>query len=386
MPHDINVLIGPNGTGKSQLLIKMIKNWLKLDLQSSADVGFTRRPQFSQIVAISYSPFEQFPIDEGIEERRDKNIYRYFGLRGPAGEVGISTPGNIALSSVFAQRSSAHSLLDCLADDQTNKHIRSWSQKAANILRVLAKAFDFDGVALATRADADLDDFLADINNIGVRELNVTVDFPFDPIEGAPVESLRWFSIDPDRVDTMDVEAFRKSFFADAGVGILKGDRLLKLSSGQRLFSYIVINVLGAMRRDCLIIVDEPELFLHPTLEINFIRLLKDVLTEYSAKALIATHSATVVREVPQDCVHVLHKTRDSGIELNNPPFQTFGGDIQRISSYVFDDRSARKGYEDWIREKLSELGSAEALIQALGDDINEELLIQIHAMKGRSQ
>ncbi|MGJ7494708.1 AAA family ATPase [Variovorax sp. RT4R15] len=383
LPHDINVLIGPNGMGKSQMLIKMVKNWLELDQEMTSDVGFQRRPRFSQIVAISYSPFEQFPIDEGPGERKDKNIYRYFGLRGHAVEAALKTHGEITLSPLFAQRSAAHSLLDCFADDQKYKHIRGWSQKTTNVFRVLNKAIEFDGVALATKATVDLDDFLANNVNAAVRELSVAFDFPFEPVEGSPVEQLRWFSIDPDLAETMDVAAFRKLFFADAGVGILKGDRLLKLSSGQRLFFYIVINVLGAMRRDCLVIVDEPELFLHPTLEIDFIKLLKNVLAEYSSKALIATHSATVVREVPQDCVHVLQRTKDAGIELNNPPFQTFGGDIQRISSYVFDDRSARKGYEDWIRQKLTELGTTEALINALGDEINEELLIQIHAMKG---
>jgi len=39
------------------------------------------------------------------------------------------------------------------------------------------------------------------------------------------------------------------------------------------------------------------------------------------------------------------------------------------------------KPYEEWVRQQLEEFGSAEALIEALGEDVNEELLIQIHAM-----
>ena len=66
---------------------------------------------------------------------------------------------------------------------------------------------------------------------------------------------------------------------------------------------------------------------------------------------------------------------------VKNPPFQTFAGDIQRISSYVFGDRAAAKPYEAWIREQLVKLGSGEDLIAALGADLNEELVIQIRAM-----
>ena len=161
----------------------------------------------------------------------------------------------------------------------------------------------------------------------------------------------------------------------------LKDGEPLHLSSGQRLFSYIVINILGAIRRNSLILVDEPELFLHPTLEIAFIRMLKSILASYGSKALVATHSLVTVREIPRHCVHVFEQT-DEGLTIKTPPFETFGGDVQRISSYVFGDKTLSKPYEEWLQIQLKEFGTAAALIEALGDDINEELIIQIHAME----
>jgi len=142
-----------------------------------------------------------------------------------------------------------------------------------------------------------------------------------------------------------------------------------------------VINILGAIRRNSLILIDEPELFLHPTLEIAFIRMLKSILASYGSKALVATHSLVAVREIPRDCVHVFEQT-DQGLAIKTPPFETFGGDVQRISSYVFGDKALSKPYEDWLRVQLKEFGTASNLIAALGDDINEELIIQIHAME----
>ena len=38
--------------------------------------------------------------------------------------------------------------------------------------------------------------------------------------------------------------------------------------------------------------------------------------------------------------------------------------------------------HEAWLRAELRSFGSAEALIEALGDDINEELIVQITAME----
>ena len=139
-------------------------------------------------------------------------------------------------------------------------------------------------------------------------------------------------------------------------------------------------NILGSIRRHSLILIDEPELFLHPTLEISFLRMLKTILRDFDSKALIATHSLVVVRECPRTCVHVFDQTKD-GLVIKHPPFETFGGDIQRISSYVFGDNAVSKPFEEWISQQLDTVDSAEALIRRMGDEINEELLIQIMAM-----
>lgn len=71
-----------------------------------------------------------------------------------------------------------------------------------------------------------------------------------------------------------------------------------------------------------------------------------------------------------------LFEQTDDGLMIKTPPFETFGGDVQRISSYVFGDKALSKPYDEWVQEQLRDRGSAEELIQALGKDINEELII----------
>jgi hypothetical protein len=82
LPHDINVLVGPNGVGKSQLLMQIVTNLLELDPDNKTDFGFIGKPNFSQIVVVSYSPFELFRVDTFEDaQRRDHDIYKYFGMR-----------------------------------------------------------------------------------------------------------------------------------------------------------------------------------------------------------------------------------------------------------------------------------------------------------------
>lgn len=380
LPHDINVLIGPNGVGKSQLLIQIVEHWLDLNPDSENEMGFVTSPNINQVVIVSYSPFERFAVDvDDVRNpsgpRQDRGVYHYFGLRGR--RTVYDKEGNssvkIRLSQTIPKSNAANSLLACLVDDQEYGAIKGWSAKVKTMQRVLRTAIDFDYAALVVRNFENEEIFFKDMNRVG--------DDPLVRLQGEVSGNMVvHIPISNDRIKGLKAEEIRQHLHAGAGVVFLKNGESVQLSSGQRLFSYIVINILGAIRRNSLILIDEPELFLHPTLEIAFIAMLKDILESYHSKALLATHSLETVRELPRDCVHVFDKT-DDGLFIKHPPFETFGGDIQRISSYVFGDKSISKPFEAWIKDKLEEYDSSDELITALGDEINEEMIIQINAM-----
>lgn len=79
VPNRINVLVGRNGTGKTQLLRRLA------DAVGGAteDVGVfePKRPPFSRAIAISYSAFD--PFRQG--QRTSGESYRYCGIRKPDG-------------------------------------------------------------------------------------------------------------------------------------------------------------------------------------------------------------------------------------------------------------------------------------------------------------
>lgn len=371
LPHDINVLIGPNGIGKSQLLHKMVGAWLNPEQDS--DNKFEPRPSLSQLVVVSYSPFETFPVDLAGTEITDENIYRYFGFRGRSSTAtGTSRKvGRIRLAHTFPKMNAATALLECLENDQRFESVPELGSKLEILASVVLSAFEFDHAAVRLEGVGDLDVISRGSKSFlrKVRSLS----------EGEP-DGCYFVPLTAKYLTKVNAELVRKFMSAGDGIIFFREGKQIRLSSGQRLFAYIVINILGAIRRNSLILVDEPELFLHPTLEIQFVSMLKSVLKRFSSKAVLATHSVVTVREVPEDCVHVFQRDEIGELHLVKPPFQTFGGDHQRISSYVFGDNSVSKPFEEWIDEKLKEYGSAEALLERLSGQLNEEITIDILA------
>jgi energy-coupling factor transporter ATP-binding protein EcfA2 len=303
LPHDINVLIGPNGSGKSQLLHQMVRDWISPS--ENKHTGFVAKPNLSQVIVVSYSPFERFPVDLAGKKLQDTDAYHYFGFRGRSSPKAEGKLGRIVVSHAFPRKHTALALLSSVRDDKKFRIIRDWGRKVETAERVLRTAFDFDYVGVEVRAPERVDYFYHDTDDyaplsIGIEDQGI---------------ARRFIPIHSHLIDELNINELEKMLIPLSGVTFFKDEQPLELSSGQRLFAYVVLNVLGAIRRNILLLIDEPELFLHPTLEIQFIDMLKSILSRFNSKALLATHSVVTVREVPADCVHVFERTAD-GIKL----------------------------------------------------------------------
>lgn len=369
LPYDINVLIGPNGIGKSYCLRALVEYWLKTgmgDKKTLDGLGhepFDVRPNINRLILVSYSPFEEFSLGLTAEDEvADRSSYRYFGFRQKRDDDSIRIEpeklegDRIRINRNLPKFEASHSLIDAIFEDEKYKDESWWVNKFEAVESALKVALDFDHLAIKVNMDKAggiLDGFPSIINGENYLELNGLI--------GAKYGKAAFKSI---------------CNFTD-GIQFIKDNKVKGLSSGQQLFSYIAINVVGAIREHSLIVIDEPELFLHPTLEIEFISLLKVILKPFKSKAILATHSLAVVREVPSKCVHIF-RNEGSGLEIVPPPFETFGGSVQRISSYVFGDKSVSKPFDEWVEQQMKDNPDAKKLISDLGDEINEELMMKI--------
>jgi ABC-type cobalamin/Fe3+-siderophores transport system ATPase subunit len=365
LPYDINLLIGPNGIGKSYTLKSLVEYWLGVesgDIKSLEEQGhkpFDKSPNISKLILISYSPFEEFTINLSKAILQDKDAYKYFGFRKEIEKE--DGEKRIGISRNLPAKDSISSILKAFSDDHKFNFMPNWKSKIDTIWSVLQPAIDFDLLGFEIKKDIENIEFLPELP-----------DYIID-------KEKKYISIDDNIYQMMQDWGIKitDSISFEAGVVFLKGGKKVEISSGQRLFCYIVLNVVGQIRNDSLVVIDEPELFLHPTLEIEFISLLKQVLKAFNSKAILATHSLTIAREIPANCIHV-YRRYEGEMEVEHPPFETFGGNVQRISSYVFGDKSVSKPFDVWLDLKIQEEPDAEKLINSLGNEINEEITMKI--------
>ncbi|MGL6621707.1 AAA family ATPase [Aeromonas veronii] len=348
------MLIGPNGIGKSHSLKTIVSGWLQSD-DKKAELFFDRRPNIGRLILISYSPFEEFDLTLKNSNLLDKAAYRYFGFRHRTGTEEDGS-AKIGINRNLPAFDSSNSLITSIYDDQKTSFIIDKVKKLEAAERALKPALGYDYLALEVLPES------------------VTTSLKNKIIE---IKGKNYLKIDEDIPLLIEKSNLVNLCKLTEGVKFISNGEIISLSSGQRLFTYIVINVLGSIRENSLVVIDEPELFLHPTLEIEFISLLKEILKPFRSKAILATHSLAVVREVPSKCVHIF-KEVDGILDIIPPPFETFGASVQRISSYVFGDSSLTKPFDDWLSRLVKEEPDVDTLISLLGDEINEQLIMKI--------
>lgn len=364
LPYDINVLIGPNGVGKSHTLKSLVEYWLGTSAGSQPELikakhkPFDVSPNISRLILISYSPFEDFALDLSKTELKDKTAYKYFGFR--RGSISATGKRQSTISRNLPASDSVDSIFKAFEDDAAYAFLSNWTSKIDTIWNVLKPALNFDNITVEIDQKYEPPLFLRKYMIVGKDDKKY--------IELNPSSYKKLLKLKDELGSLVNTKM---------GVIFLKDSERLDLSSGQRLFVYMVINIVGQIKAESLIVVDEPELFLHPTFEVEFIALLKKVLTAFNSKAILATHSLAIAREIPATCMHVYRKG-EHGIEIDHPPFETFGGDMQRISSYVFGDSKVTKPFVQWIERAIHDAGSPNKLLAKLKGELNEEMTIKI--------
>lgn len=137
------------------------------------------------------------------------------------------------------------------------------------------------------------------------------------------------------------------------------------LSSGQKILLLSLAKLINEATERSIIIIDEPELFLHPPLITSYVREISNVLKTTNSLCLIATHSPFIVQEIPKECVHIVRSIHGS-IEIEEPITRTFGENIDVISQSIFGRDLRLTGYYKLLEEiSNNEIDKAERLIES---------------------
>lgn len=153
--------------------------------------------------------------------------------------------------------------------------------------------------------------------------------------------------------------------FADIFLDItfLSGTEKTSLSSGQNTFLIKTLSILMTIETNSLVIIEEPENFLHPSLLIKLMTILKKILIETNSCCIISTHSPLVLRELPKEQVTIFN--RHNNITSHRlPSIETFGSDATELYQESFSELEASAAYRDTIHTMAKSENSVDTLLQ----------------------
>ncbi|HCI6797397.1 TPA: ATP-binding protein [Klebsiella quasipneumoniae subsp. quasipneumoniae] len=147
----------------------------------------------------------------------------------------------------------------------------------------------------------------------------------------------------------------------DEDIQFYKNNEPFTLSSGQLSFLVSMFSLISTIESNSLILIEEPENFLHPSLLTHFINSLTHILRDTNSIAIMATHSALVLREIPRAQITILNR-RDNITRYQTPNIETFGADTHQIMIDVFGDLYSNAIF----REELSNIAKHKTINELL--------------------
>ena len=155
------------------------------------------------------------------------------------------------------------------------------------------------------------------------------------------------------------------------------------LSSGEFALLSIIISISAAVSNsNALILIDEPELSLHPNWQMSLIDNLDRALKGLSCHLIIATHSHMIVSDLPVKRSSVIQLESDNNGELisNMISESTYGWSAEEVLLKVFKTATDRNRYfGERIGNLLEQMGNNSISAEKVADELNELQEISLH-------
>ncbi|MEU7673852.1 AAA family ATPase [Micromonospora taraxaci] len=317
LPDRINAIIGYNGTGKTQLLanIALVATG---DMQQRAlfnaygEIAQSESVRFSKVVAVSYSAFDTFILPDAFWRRDEAEL----------------------VQKRLQEKGEAWGYVYCGLRKRAKGQPRA-SRELKGLKGIDEIVEDFGRALDLARAGDNRTTFLDALEVISK-----------EPSFGSA--SLVPYTVP---VGTAWEEHFRR------------------LSTGHKIVLNILVHVAGHCEPGSLVLIDEPESHLHPSLLAALIRALNMTLQRTDSYAILATHSPVVLQEVPRRYVQILHRYGKE-TSISRPSSETFGENVGYLTSNVFHLDSTKTDYH-FVLERLAQEMSLEQVEELFDDEMS---------------
>lgn len=425
-----SVLIGCNGVGKSTLLKEMVDFFVDLHAYinnfkqkiSSANkarlkgvkyhidgvccevirIGRTflakidnkflasKKLRIPTIVACNFGAFDKFPVQKvngSSQTRYDVPYYKYVGAHVNGNMISSSA---IAFRLLFAlkenmddrQRQNLSSILDFIGYDHTitlNYSIVLKSKKNGSVydhvLQHVQKDKEYSKLTSEQRSNKvrELYDFYK--NKEFAKQPTYNYDIDIDQNSLAANEDLNYIY----KLKQYDLVQAASVVFYKNGTQIASEE----MSSGEFAMLSMVLSISTASSDShTLILIDEPELSLHPNWQMTIIDNLDRALKDQACHLLIATHSHMLVSDLPMNrsSVSQWEKDDDGNLIANRIGENTYGWSAEEVLLKVFKTATDRNRYfGERIAKLLEQMGNDTISKEAVADELNELQEISQH-------
>lgn len=145
-----------------------------------------------------------------------------------------------------------------------------------------------------------------------------------------------------------------------------------RLSSGHKIVLLTITRLVETIEERSLVLLDEPEGYLHPPLLSAFIRALSDLLINRNAVAIIGTHSPVVLQEIPKSCVWKLRRYGANAI-AERLEIESFGENVGLLTQEIFGLEVTESGFHKMLQSLAIKADSYEEAISLLNNQLGLE-------------
>lgn len=139
-------------------------------------------------------------------------------------------------------------------------------------------------------------------------------------------------------------------------------DRIDILSSGQLHIFNLLTFIHAHIHLTSLLVIDEPEVHMHPQVIVSFMKMLGDILNRFRSYAVIATHGPLIVREMVGQNVYLM-QTLDGGFpNVSKVSFETFGADASELYMNIFHFDERMSSFYQYVKKIGEERSYKKAL------------------------
>ncbi|NWE15415.1 AAA family ATPase [Pseudomonas yamanorum] len=338
----ISLLTGPNGSGKTQLLSSAAR-YLVSQISMSPKVApgsvVKTSGYISGLITQTFSPFSRFPSAErgfradSFLSVSNNNFYTCIGISQTKSYTARTLTRNTleeALYRLAASERIVYSLFNVIRNlGYKNKFFLKYRsivdlEYLRNILRdrgfdaflskIKAARYRGDGFnQLAMDSEENYELLASAIEVLGrfqVSEKRYELDFNFYEKNTSDFAAFQSFAL-LRRLGCLRLEGFY--LFEENNNELMD---VTQTSSGQQQMLCSMLSLASALKDDSIVLIDEPELSLHPTWQYLYIDSLCAVLKEFQGcHVLIATHSPLIVQQGSKngaDVIRMDEKSRTS--------------------------------------------------------------------------